>query len=57
MATPQEKFAEALLTLKELQEKGGSAIYTAEIPNRSQREILVKNGFIKEVSKGWYISS
>lgn len=57
MATPQEKFATALITLKELQEKGGSAMYTAEIPSRSQREILLKNGFIKEVSKGWYISS
>ena len=57
MASPQEKFAEALLTLRKLQEEGSAGIYTDEIPSRSQREILLKNGFIKEVSKGWYISS
>jgi hypothetical protein len=28
MRTPQEKFAAALASLKELQDKGGSAIYT-----------------------------
>lgn len=56
MATPQEKFAAALATLKELQDKGGTAIYTNDIPSRSSREILLKNGFIKEVSRGWYIS-
>ena len=57
MATPKEKFAEALVTLKELQEKGSAGIHSDEIPSRSQREILLKNGFIKEVSKGWYIST
>lgn len=57
MATPKEKFAEALLTLKKLQEEGAEGIHTDEIPSRSQREILLNNGFIKEVSKGWYISS
>jgi len=57
MATPKEKFAEALFTLKELQDKGSAGFYTDEIPNRSQREILLKNGFIKEVSKGWYVSA
>ena len=57
MATPKEKFAEALVTLKELQEKGSAGIHTDEIPSRSQREILLNNGFIKQVSKGWYISS
>lgn len=57
MATPKEKFAEALLTLKKLQEEESAGIHTDEIPSRSQREILLKNGFIKEVSRGWNISS
>ena len=57
MATPKEKFAEALVTLKELQDKGSAGFYTEEIPNRSKREILLKNSFIKEVSKGWYVSA
>ncbi|WP_374950155.1 Fic family protein [Mucilaginibacter sp.] len=57
MATPRERFVAALKALKELQDKGTVAIYTGDISNRSYREILLKNGFIKEVLKGWYISS
>lgn len=56
MATPKEKFIEALKLLKQLQEKGHVAIQTEEIPTRVHREILVKNGFLKEVTKGWYIA-
>lgn len=55
MATPQEKFIEALKFLKTLQDKGITGIYTDEIPSRAYREILIKNGFLKEVTKGWYI--
>lgn len=57
MATPREKFAAALIALKDLQDRGELAFYTAEFPNRNYREILLKNGFIKEVIKGWYIST
>jgi hypothetical protein len=57
MATPREKFAEALKLLKVLQDKGHVAIHTDEIPNRVHREILLKNGFLKEVTKGWYIAA
>ncbi|PLK44868.1 Fic family protein [Emticicia sp. TH156] len=57
MATPQEKFIEALKFLKTLQDKGITGIYTDEIPSRAYREILIKNGFLKEVTKGWYIPS
>lgn len=56
MATPREKLAEALRILKDLQEQGVVGIYTDEIPNRVYREILVKNGFLKEITKGWYIA-
>ena len=57
MATPKEKFVEALKVLKELQDNGSAAIYTDEISNREYRRILIANGFLKEVSKGWYILS
>lgn len=55
MATPKERFAEALEFLKSLQDKGTVGIHTDDLPNRRYREILLKNGFIKEATKGWYI--
>ena len=54
MASPKEKFIEALKTLKAIQDKGIVAIYTTELPS-NHRSILVKNGFLIEVSKGWYM--
>ena len=56
MATPRERFVEALKVLKAFQEEGVVAIYTDNIPSRAYREILVRNGFLKKVTKGWYIS-
>lgn len=57
MATPRERFVEALKFLQELQGRGVIGIHTYDIPNRKYREILIKNGFIKEVAKGWYIAT
>lgn len=57
MATPKERFIEALQVLKELQDQGIVGIHTNDFPSRRYREILIKNGFLKDVSKGWYISS
>ena len=55
MATPGEKLAESLKVLHELQaEKKVSAIKTTEI-SRTHRERLIKNGFLIDVAKGWYI--
>lgn len=55
MATPGEKLAESLKVLRKLQNKDEIvAIKTSEV-NRTHRERLVKNGFLKEVSRGWYI--
>jgi hypothetical protein len=55
MATPQEKLAQSLEVLKKLQkDKEVNAFKSAEI-SRVHRERLLKNGFIKEVLKGWYI--
>jgi len=55
MPTLQDKLAESLAVLKELQDEGIVAIRTKNM-TRTHRERLVKNGFIKEVMKGWYIS-
>jgi Fic/DOC family len=54
MATPQEKLAESLEALRGLQNRGVVAIRAADL-SRAQRERLIKNGFLQEVMKGWYI--
>jgi fido (protein-threonine AMPylation protein) len=57
MATPGEKLAASLQILRDLQEDQNIvAIKSSEI-NRTHRERLIKNGFLKEVSRGWYIVS
>lgn len=56
MATPSEKLADSLEILHKLQESGSVAIRSADL-SRTHRERLVENGFLKEVLKGWYVSS
>ena len=56
MATPNEKLAASLQELKKVQDKGIIAIKSAEL-SQTHRERLLKNGFIKEVLKGWYIAT
>ena len=55
MAKPAEKLLESLEALKRLQERG-VAIRSADL-TRTHRQRLVKNGFLQEVMKGWYIPS
>jgi len=54
MASPAEKLASSLQVLRRLQEEGKIAIHTDEM-TRIDRERLLKNGFLKEVTRGWYI--
>lgn len=54
MATPQEKLAESLEALKQLQDRRVVAIRARDL-KRVHRERLLKNGFLQEVMKGWYI--
>jgi len=54
MTKPQEKLAESLKALKELQERGVVAIRSTHL-TRAHRERLLRNGFLQEVMKGWYI--
>jgi len=55
MSTPGEKLAESLKELKVLQDLEIIAIKANDL-SRVHRERLVKNGFVREVIKGWYIS-
>ncbi|WP_020677918.1 Fic family protein [Geopsychrobacter electrodiphilus] len=56
MAIPpaQRRLAEALTTLKKLQDDGKTAIKSVDL-TRLQRESLVKNGFLRPIFKGWYM--
>jgi len=56
MATPSEKLAQSLEILHELQKQEQVAIRSRDL-TRTHRERLVKNGFLQEVMKGWYIPS
>ncbi|WP_211480990.1 hypothetical protein [Arcticibacter eurypsychrophilus] len=40
-----------------IQDTDIGAIHTKELSNRMFREVLLKNGFIKEVTKGWFIAA
>ncbi len=54
MTKPHEKMAGSLEVLRALQERGTVAVRSADL-TRTHRERLVKNGFLREVMKGWYI--
>ena len=54
MASPAEKLANSLKALESLQRQGRNVIRSKDV-GRIDRERLVKNGFLQEVMKGWYI--
>lgn len=54
MPTPAERLAQALESLEQLQSQGKIAIRTGDL-SRTDRERLLKNGFLQEVMKGWYV--
>ncbi len=54
MASPHEKLAKSLEILRELQDRGIVAVRSGDL-TRTHQERLVKNGFLLEVMKGWYI--
>ena len=55
MASPSENLATSLEILKQLQGQGIVAIQARQM-TRTHRQRLLKNGFISEVMKGWYIA-
>ncbi len=56
MASPSEKLAESLEILRKIQEAGITAIKSSSL-SKVHRTRLLKNGFLKRVTKGWYISA
>ena len=56
MATPNEKLADSLNALKELQD-GGRRIFKSSEISRVHRERLMQQGFLREVIKGWLMST
>jgi len=56
MPKPNEKLAESLAALQALQ-KGGRRVFQSRELSRTHRERLLRNGFLREVMKGWLISS
>src|SRR5260370_10702293 len=57
MARPPEKLAQSLEILRNLQTAEGAGAIRARDLSRTHRERLVRNGFLQEVIKGWYIPS
>lgn len=56
MAKPNKKLAEALRALKRLQAKHNGVIESGDLKD-AQRVILVEEGFLRQVMKGWYVCS
>src|SRR5277367_6502989 len=57
MARPPEKLAQSLEILRNLQTAEGAGAIRARDLSRTHRERLLRNGFLQEVIKGWYIPS
>src|ERR1700730_4040872 len=56
MPKPNEKLAESLAALQKLH-KGGRRVFRSSELSRTHRERLLRNGFLRNVLKGWLISS
>ena len=56
MPKPNEKLAESLKVLKELQ-KNDRRVFRSNKLSRTHRERLLKNGFLREIIRGWVMSS
>ncbi len=56
MPPPQKKLTQSLEALHELQRRGVVAIRSNDL-SRTDRQRLLKSGFLKGVMKGWYIPS
>ena len=54
MATPNQKLASSLEVLRSLQDKGMVALRSHDL-SRTHRERLVRNGFLKQIFRGWYL--
>lgn len=56
MATPNEKLADSLSVLQRLQNQG-QRIFKSDALSRTHRERLIRQGFLRDVIKGWLMST
>lgn len=56
MPKPHEKLADSLAALKALQDDGRRVFQSSEF-TRTDRERLLKNGFLREIIRGWLMSA
>ena len=56
MASPNEKLANSLMVLSELQSEGARIFRSGQFP-RVHRERLLRNGYLRSVMKGWLMLS
>lgn len=56
MASPSEKLAKSLEALEVFQRQGRTCIRSRDL-GRTDRERLVRSGFLQEVMKGWYVAT
>src|SRR5690606_34834136 len=56
MATPNEKLADSLSVLQELQGEGRRIFKSSDL-SRVHRERLLQHGFLRDVIKGWLMST
>jgi hypothetical protein len=56
MPKPNQRLAESLTALQDLQ-KSGRRVFRSRELSRTHRERLLRNGFLREVIKGWLMSS
>lgn len=56
MASPAEKLAKSLEALEAFQREGRTCIRSRDM-SRTDRERLVRNGFLRQVMNGWYIAT
>ena len=54
MVTPNKKLAASLAQLQKLQSRGRQVFRSAEL-TRVHRERLIRNGFLRQVMKGWLV--
>lgn len=56
MASPSEKLARSLEILRKIQKADITAIKSSSL-SKVHRTRLLKNGFLKRITKGWYVSA
>jgi hypothetical protein len=55
MTTPNEKLVDSLAVLRDLRK--GRRVFQSHELSRVHRELLLQNGFLREIMRGWLVSA